>query len=250
MQSFYRSWQQSKQPTDALELQRRKAMAEHAAAMNRYRARASGLRSGVRAGNITAVAGGTVAAVSALGDAALTPAGLAAAALGGAMSLVGNRRLKRLAPPPAPMIPPPASQPLPPGTPGAENAARITEIRRQLATMLPTVAQLQPAAAAELARVDIAAGPATAALIERIRLLRDVQMRLPDSEPGRMAAVSVQALSAKLRDGAATYEELLAAVVSLLSSPDPRGSAEDLLAPSIAELQAYTAGLERVADTW
>ncbi len=250
VQSFYRSWQATKQPQDILDQQRRAAIAAHTTAVTKYRAKASGLRSTKRMGQITAASGAGVAAVSMANASDLTPLGIAAAATGVVITFVSGRRLKRLQPPPPPMIPPAASAPLQVGTPGADQAARITEVRRQLATMLPTVAALQPEAAYELQRVDVAAAPATEALIERIRLLRDVQLRLPDSEPGRMAAVSIQSLAANLRRGAATYEELLAAVVALLSSPDPRGSTDDMLRPSIAELQAYTAGLQRVADTW
>jgi hypothetical protein len=185
-------------------------------------------------------------------DTELLAAGVAAgvAAFGGYSAVRSKVAINQLRPPPDPPVIMPASVPLPPAAPGAAAAARITVARSQIMELLPTVEYLQAEAAGQVLAADAAAAPATHAVVERIRAMHRIVAEMAGSPAAQAAALSLPVLEQRLAEGAAAYHELLAAVIGLASAPDLHGSIGQSLRPAINELQAYTAGLERAAQTW
>lgn len=250
VQSFARGWRKN-QVEDPIELERQRALMLHNQNLLRYRSTRARLRALLRSGQVVALGGGAlaVAGVGALGPEAVV-AGVATAAAGGAATFVGSRRSKELPAPPPPLVPLPAAAPLADSTPGAAAVQRINGTRRQLAALLPTVDQIQPDAATELRRADASAAAATTVLIDRLRTLSQIARDGGGREPERIARVSMQSLAARLVEGAEAYDEMLAAVVALVSTASGQLTAGDTLRQPIQEMLAYTEGLRRVADTW
>ena len=251
LRSFVQGWKARQGQESGYEIERRRVLAQHAQEMSAYRRLMVAAKAKVAAGSTLLLGGGALA----LADAAVDPGlgivaatGAVLAGVGGVSAYRGHRDGKALTPPQQPMLPVPPPPPLPKGTPGSAAADSIAASRDQLMVMLPTVERIHPEAAAELRRADAQAAPIMAALVERMRHLMGVRAQMPDTQAAHMAGVSVNNLAGQLATGARTYDELLAAVVELLSAAEPLS--DQVLRPSIIELQAYAAGLQRMADTW
>jgi hypothetical protein len=247
---FARGFRSSSGP-DAIERERQRQAAAHASALSKHRSALYGLRARFIVGG-TAMLGGSALGAGALAGEQIAGAVLAGgvAAYGGYQSVKAKRSIDGLHEPPAPPPIMPAPVPLPAGTPGAAAADRITGARMQIMELIPTVEYLQPEAAAQVFTADATAAPATAAVVERIRLMSKIIREMPGSPAAQAAALSLPVLEQRLTEGSSAYYELLDAVIGLASAPDLNGSVGTALRPAINELQAYTAGLQRAADTW
>ncbi len=147
---------------------------------------------------------------------------------------------------PAPIALPPVPAPvLPPGTTGAEEAARLAQAEYQLQTMIPAVAQLHSEAARDLQATIATVQPTTHALVERLELVAGI-----DAFAAPQAAEAAEALRRRLADGVRAYEQLIAATASLLAAPDPQGPASAMLDSAATNLEAYAAGLSTAAEVF
>lgn len=235
----------------ALELEHRKAVAANRKIVSQHRSRVAGLKSQMSGGAVVAGVGGSIGVMDAVtGGAFFGPAWmwLGGAAVGLVVSVRARRRLKNVGPRPqpiTPVAPPPA---LPRGAAGSAEVARFTSVRVQVFSMAPSLDRLYPGAGDELRRADAeAAGPLTA-LCERIAVLDQLQRELPGTSAATTAAASTELVRARLAEGCATYDELLAAAARLLASPDMTRSTSDILGPAVNAMLAYAHGLERAAD--
>lgn len=233
----------------ALEHERQHQQYEHD--VKRYRGRLARLRG--RAQYMTVVAaGGAGAAVldltvlGAAGPEALFFVGAPAAVIGALSARRARRSAANLVEPRPPMAPPPPPQPLPPGVPGAAESGQLHRVRLQLASLMPTIADLHEDAAMELRTADYEAAPALAALVERLNLLHRVGVEMAGTPAQVTAQRSAEEVRARLAQGVAMYDELLNAALQMVSAPDPRRAPSVALETSVRELTAYAEGL-RVA---
>ena len=131
---------------------------------------------------------------------------------------------------------------------GADEIARFTSVRVQIMSIAPSLDRLYPGAGDELRRADNeAAGPLTA-LAERLVVLDQLQRELPGTSAAASADRSAQVVRARLAEGCATYDELLAAAARLLAAPDASRSTSQILAPAVDAMLAYAHGLQRAAE--
>jgi hypothetical protein len=126
---------------------------------------------------------------------------------------------------------------------GWAEAQGLAAVRRQLVAMVPAVAALHPEAGKELTDADDEAAPALAAQVTRLAVLDQVRRDLPDSQAAVAAADSAEQVRARLAEGVAVYDRLLAAASTMLASPDLGRSSLDVLGPASDALTAYAAGL-------
>jgi hypothetical protein len=126
---------------------------------------------------------------------------------------------------------------------GWAEAQGLAAVRRQLVAMVPAVAALHPEAGKELKDADDEAAPALAAQVTRLAVLDQVRRDLPDSQAAVAAADSAEQVRARLAEGVAVYDRLLAAASTMLASPDLGRSSLDVLGPASDALTAYAAGL-------
>jgi hypothetical protein len=126
---------------------------------------------------------------------------------------------------------------------GWSEAQGLAAVRRQLVAMVPAVAALHPEAGKELKDADDEAAPALAAQVTRLAVLDQVRRDLPDSQAAVAAADSAEQVRARLAEGVAVYDRLLAAASTMLASPDLGRSSLDVLGPASDALTAYAAGL-------
>lgn len=130
---------------------------------------------------------------------------------------------------------------------GWSEAQGLAAVRRQLVAMVPAVTALHPEAGRELASADHEAAPALAAQVARLSVLDQVRRELPGSTAAEAATDSAEAVRARLAEGVAVYDRLLAAASTMLASPDIGRSSLDVLGPAADALTAYAAGL-RIAS--
>jgi hypothetical protein len=130
---------------------------------------------------------------------------------------------------------------------GWAEAQGLTAVRRQLVLMVPAVASLHPDAGRELKAADDEAAPALAAQVARLAVLDQVRRELPGSTAAQSAAEAAELVRARLAEGVAVYDRLLAAASTMLASPDLGRSSIDVLGPAADALSAYAAGL-RIAN--
>jgi hypothetical protein len=126
---------------------------------------------------------------------------------------------------------------------GWAEAQGLAAVRRQLVAMVPAVTALHPEAGKELTAADDEAAPALAAPVTRLAVLDQVRRDLPDSQAAVAAADSAHQVRARLAEGVAVYDRLLAAASTMLASPDLGRSSLDVLGPASDALTAYAAGL-------
>ena len=126
---------------------------------------------------------------------------------------------------------------------GWAEAQGLDAVRRQLVAMVPAVAALHPDAGRELRSADDEAAPALAAQVTRLAVLDQVRRDLPGSQAAVAATDAAEQVRARLAEGVAVYDRLLAAASTMLASPDLGRSSIDVLGPASDALTAYAAGL-------
>ncbi len=130
---------------------------------------------------------------------------------------------------------------------GWQEAKGLAGVRRQLTAMVPAVTGLHPEAGRELASADAEAAPALAAQVTRLAVLDQVRRELPGSTAADAACAAAEIVRARLAEGVAVYDRLLAAASTMLASPDLSRPSLDVLGPAADALTAYAAGLRTAA---
>lgn len=240
------------------ELQRQRAIATHERNVRKYERRSSRLRTQSITGTAVAGVAGTVGVIDVIAEAVTGQAGvygpswmwLGAAIIGAVSALTARRTSSQLATPPAMAALPGPPPNLPTDAIGASESAYLTRLRIQLATVLPQIESLQPAAAEELRVADSEAAPPLHSLIERLAVLDRMQRELEGTTAGQAARNAAVEVRDRLATGAATYEQLLSASAALLAAPDAARSTSEVLLPAIEALTAYAHGLQRSAETF
>ncbi len=231
-----------------------KAMEKHAKAVRKHGERITALRQ--RSVTMTAVSGATavvgivdVAAASTGGAVPLEPWFWLGVSALSAVSAVRSRYWAKnaVAPEPPALGSTLSASDLKRDAIGWAEAQGMTAVRRQLVTMVPAVASLHPDAARELKAADDEAAPALAAQVARLAVLDQVRRELPGSAAAESAADAAELVRARLSEGVAVYDRLLAAASTMLASPDLGRSSTDVLGPAADALTAYAAGL-RIAS--
>ncbi len=229
-----------------------KAMDRHAKAVRRHHQRTAALRS--RAVTLSAVSGAT--AVLGVLDVAASDAAVPGAPwmwLGSAaLCAVGAVRARYSAAHATAPAAPTLGAAIGPAdlrrdAIGSVEAQGLAAVRRQILAMVPAVASLHPDAGRELSSADAEAAPALAAQVARLAVLDQVRRDLPGTQASTAAADAAQQVRARLAEGVAVYDRLLAAASTMLASPDLGRSSIDVLGPAADALTAYAAGL-RVAS--
>jgi len=234
-----------------LEREHRRAIEQHRRSVASYERRMRRWHREQAWGAVIGVGSGAVGVLDLV--AAATPgwawAWFAVAGISGITSIRARRSLGAARPPAAP-LPSVAPPPILPRTAiGSAEVSRFARVRVQVATVATSLDQLHPGAGNELRRADAeAAGPLTA-LTERLLVLHQLREELPQTSAAEAAARSAGVVKARLSDGTATYDELLAAAARLLSAPDAARSTAEVLGPAIAEMIAYAHGLEQASDS-
>ena len=251
---FYRGWRTGRAPApNPMEVGRSRAAERHQIALSGYRSKLAALRVRLLAAGAGVIGGAAVAASSLDGmptEAPLAVLGGSAVVIGAWQAIASRNQLRTLEQPAAPppvVLPPPG---LPPGSPGAASAERVTGLRMHIIELLPAVEQLQPRAADQIRAADAATPPGMHALVERIRSMRRIIREMPGSTAAQSAQITINALLVRLNEGASAYQELLAAVIDLSSAPALSGGPAATLRPAIQDMHAYAAGLQRAAETW
>ena len=233
-----------------------KAMEKHAKAVRRHQQRVASARS--RAVTLTAVSASTGvlglvdAATMGLAQGGALPmpawAWLIASAVTGVIA-VRSRYDARHAVAPEPPALTAVSRPtdLRRDAIGYDEAQALYAVRRQLIAMVPAVAALHPDAGKELRAADDEAAPAFTAQVARLAVLDQVRRELPGSTAATAATDSAQQVQARLADGVAVYDRLLAAASTMLASSDLGRKADDVLGPAADALTAYADGLRTAA---
>jgi len=167
----------------------------------------------------------------------LASAGAAGLAVDAAARLRGVRAPQ---PPPEPAPPLPR---LPSRATGAAEVARLARAEQQLAAVIPAVTRLHPDAGDELRTAASTATPALHHLADRLAVLQGVREQMAGTEAGSAAVAAAEVVAGRLDKGAAMYEGLLAASATLLGAPGLDRSVEEVVAPAVESLRAYTYGL-------
>lgn len=172
------------------------------------------------------------------------------AGFGAAFAIRARMKLRRAVAPDLPALGAPPPGLLPRQAIGANEVSRFVSVRMQLVHVAASVDVLNPAAGDELRRADAqAAGPLTA-LAERLALLHQLQVELPDSTVAEAARTSADVVRERLAAGCGMYEELLAAAARLLAAPDPGQNTGAILDPAVQAMIAYAHGLQRASETF
>jgi hypothetical protein len=130
---------------------------------------------------------------------------------------------------------------------GWGEAQQLAAVRRQISGIVPAVATLHPEAGRELKAADDEAAPELAAQVTRLAVLDQVRRDMPGSQAAEAATDAAQLVRARLAEGVAVYDRLLAAASTMLASPDLGRSISEVLGPASDALAAYAEGL-RTAD--
>jgi ElaB/YqjD/DUF883 family membrane-anchored ribosome-binding protein len=228
-----------------------KAMERHAKAVRRHQTRLQSRRRS--AVTLTAVSGATavLGVIDAASDA--LPGRpwmwLVGSAVAAVIAVRDRYDAQHAHAPEPPMLTPAATaQSLPRGAIGWSEAQGLAAVRRQLVGMVPAVASLHPDAGRELKSADDEAAPALAAQVARLAVLDQVRRELPGSEAATAAADAAEQVRARLAEGVAVYDRLLAAASTMLASPDLGRSSADVLGPAADALTAYAAGLRAASN--
>ena len=249
--AFRAGWQRGGQPRDQhdrMTLEYEQQQQQYHRAQSRYRSRLSRLRSRVRYMSVVAGAGAAAAIADFVvaGPEALFFVGAPVAVVGAVSARSAKRQLETLQPPQPLLAPPPPPRPLPEGVIGAAESAHLHQVRLQLASLVPTIADLHQEAALELRRADWEAAPAMAALVQRLELLHRVNIEMAGTPAQETALASAEQIRRRLQAGVGRYDELLNAALQMLSAPDPSTAPSAALENAVFELAAYTEGLRAV----
>ena len=160
-------------------------------------------------------------------------------------------RRKRAQLPPAPRVDAVQLPPVvvPPDAIGAEQSQRLTSLRLQLAQVIPAIERLHPGAASDLRRADLEAAPQLHALVDRLVVLHGIRVEMAGTQAEAAATSAAVEVRERLATGCATYERLIAASATMLAAPDVTRGTDEVLAPALEGLTAYTHGLQRAANS-
>ena len=241
----------------ALQAEHDRRLAEQQRALRRYQRRQRTLDNEVTGGVAVAGVAGTLGVLDIVIESTTATAGVygpawmwvALAASGGVVAAVARRKRAQL--PPAPRVDaiPSAPTAIPAHAIGAEQAQRLTSLRLQLAQVIPAIERLHPDAAADLRRADLEAAPQLHALVDRLVVLHGIRIEMAGTEAEAAATSAAVEVRERLTTGCATYERLIAASATMLAAPDIARGTDEVLAPALEGLAAYTHGLKRAANS-
>lgn len=246
----YRATKPSK-PTerDVVLQQRQLIVAQHQNRVAGYERRLQRMKS--RQTIYTAGAAGATA-MGAVGMVTPQPSILwfSAAGLSGLMAYLTREKRQTLEAPAMPELPAMPVEPLPVGTPGADEVARWSRAASRWNEMLPLVDQMHPEAGHQLRRALQEVDPALRSLVERLGTLYRTSQQMPGTQAAAAAHRASIEVAAQLRDGVEAYEGLVAAAAELIAAPDLNRSVTEVVGPAVLDVQAYTSGLRRAAGTF
>ena len=241
----------------ALQAEHDRRLAEQQRALRRHQRRQRTLDNEVTGGVAVAGVAGTLGVLDIVIESTTATAGVygpawvwvALAAGGGVVAAVARRKRAQL--PPAPRVDaiPSAPTAIPAHAIGAEQAQRLTSLRLQLAQVIPAIERLHPDAAADLRRADLEAAPQLHALVDRLVVLPGIRIEMAGTEAEAAATSAAVEVRERLTTGCATYERLIAASATMLAAPDIARGTDEVLAPALEGLAAYTHGLKRAANS-
>jgi hypothetical protein len=241
----------------ALQAEHDRRLAEQQRALRRHQRRQRTLDNEVTGGVAVAGVAGTLGVLDIVIESTTATAGVygpawmwvALAASGGVVAAVARRKRAQL--PPAPRVDaiPSAPTAIPAHAIGAEQAQRLTSLRLQLAQVIPAIERLHPDAAADLRRADLEAAPQLHALVDRLVVLHGIRIEMAGTEAEAAATSAAVEVRERLTTGCATYERLIAASATMLAAPDIARGTDEVLAPALEGLAAYTHGLKRAANS-
>lgn len=224
----------------SLTKEHKKAVREHRHIHREYALRRDSIRLGAVGGAGLAVVTGAAGALT------LTPGWWILTAAGAVTSLISFRRWKNIGPAPRESAPVEPAKALPRGAIGRENVARYISVRTQVLQMHSGIRAIHPEAAIELRAADTAAAPALNALVERLAVLHELRIQLPNTAAATTAGSAAEVISTRLRTGCDSYDTLLSAAANLMAAPGL--DMHTNLQPAADALIAYSYGLERAAD--
>jgi hypothetical protein len=173
-----------------------------------------------------------------------------AAGLSGLMAYLTREKRQTLQAPPMPELPPMPIEPLPAGTPGADEVTRWSRAAQRWDEMLPLVDQMHPDAGEQLRRALREVDPALRSLVERLGTLYRTSQQMPGTQAAAAAHRASIEVASQLREGVEAYEGLVAAAAELIAAPDLNRSVTEVVGPAVLEVQAYTGGLRKAAGTF
>ena len=241
----------------ALQAEHDRRLAEQQRALRRHQRRQRTLDNEVTGGVAVAGVAGTLGVLDIVIESTTATAGVygpawvwvALAAGGGVVAAVARRKRAQLPPPPRVDAIPSAPAAIPAHAIGAEQAQRLTALRLQLAQVIPAIERLHPDAAADLRRADLEAAPQLHALVDRLVVLHGIRIEMAGTQAEAAATSAAVEVRERLTTGCATYERLIAASATMLAAPDIARSTDEVLAPALEGLTAYTHGLKRAANS-
>jgi hypothetical protein len=172
------------------------------------------------------------------------------AGVSGMFAFLTKEKREHLQAPAMPELPALPIEPLPAGTPGADEVARWSRAAHRWDDLLPLVDQMHPDAGQQLRRSLAEVDPALRALVERLGTLYRTAQQMPGTSAAASAHHASIEVAARLRDGVEAYEGLVAAAAELIAAPDLNQSVVEIVGPAVLEVQAYTGGLRKAAGTF
>jgi hypothetical protein len=241
----------------ALQIEHDRRLAEQQRALRRHQRRQRTLDNEVTGGVAVAGVAGTLGVLDIIIESTAATSGVygpawvwvALAAGGGVVAAVARRKRAQLPPPPRVDAIPSAPAAIPAHAIGAEQAQRLTSLRLQLAQVIPAIERLHPDAAADLRRADLEAAPQLHALVDRLVVLHGIRIEMAGTQAEAAATSAAVEVRERLTTGCATYERLIAASATMLAAPDIARGTDEVLAPALEGLTAYTHGLKRAANS-
>ena len=220
---------------------------EHRKAVTEYRKNRSSYLARRELARIAMIVGaGTATVLLGLGLLSATPLLLLGAIPAGALCALGVLSWRRLGTPPREIPPVAPVNALPRKAIGRAEVARYLNVRTQVMSMHASIKSIHPDAALELRAADSAAAPALNALVERLAVLHELRIKLPDSAAANTAVTACIAISERIRVGCENYDVLLSACATLMATPELNSNTQ--LQNAAESLIAYSYGLTRAAD--
>lgn len=173
-----------------------------------------------------------------------------AAGVSGLFAYLTREKRQTLQAPAMPELPAMPVEPLPAGTPGADEVARWSRAAHRWDEMLPLVDHMHPDAGEQLRRALREVDPALRSLVERLGTLYRTSRAMPGTQAAAAAHRASIEVAGQLRDGVEAYEGLVAAAAELIAAPDLNRSVTEVVGPAVLDVQAYTSGLRKAADTF
>lgn len=218
----------------------KKAIQEHRKIQRAYTVRRDSIRFGAVGGAGVAVMTGAAGALT------LTPGWWILTGVGAVTSFVSFRKWKSIGPAPRESAPVEPVKALPRGAVGKDDVMRYITVRTQILQLHSGIRSIHPDAAIELRAADSAAAPALNALVDRLAVLHELRIQLPNTAAANTAESAAIVISERLRTGCDSYDTLLAAAATLMAAPGIDMNSD--LQSAAQALIAYSYGLERAAD--